>query len=216
MLRLVAVLATLAAVALAQTPDLAGAQPVCCELESLEPMCMTRSQCAGAGGTETCNFCDLAAPADSCETCDALTCCLPAGAAADGVYECLPASDCEADMVCASDTCAVDVWFGEICGCTGPAPTPAPTPPPTPAPAPGDCRTTGCDEAACESCVTVAGGAFECRVDESKLDACGKCDSDCKVVAENLAITGDGCLVVDGVNILERIRDLERRCGALD
>lgn len=60
----------------------------------------------------------------------------------------------------------------------------------------------------CETCVDDT-----CQLDESLLDACGKCESDCKEVAQNLAITGDGCLVVGGVDILARIRELEQQCG---
>ena len=205
---LVALLVVLAA---GQRPS-ADDQNVCCVFpDSTDEFCTSRASCTAGGGSQTCNYCDPAEGAGACAgECDPLVCCVPSGSSAS---VCALESECRTDIgfMCTGETdpCSQSVWRGELCQCATPSPTPAPSPTPGPTPPPGACRTAGCNETACEACAFVVGpDEFQCIQDPAKLDACGKCDSDCKVVAENVAFTDGACVVVGGVNIADRLDEV--------
>jgi hypothetical protein len=109
-----------------------------------------------------------------------------------GAATCKSTMDCAMVDRCGAAECGTTSQEGELCGCNTPA--------------------TPCTGSAPTECSTCVDGQWV--EDPVKLDECGKCNSDCKAVAQNLAITGDGCLVVGGVDILKKIAELEAQCGS--
>lgn len=108
-----------------------------------------------------------------------------------GAATCKSMMDCGMADRCGVAECGTTSQEGELCGCNTPA--------------------DPCTGAAPTECSTCVNGVW--MDDPAKLDDCGKCNSDCKSVAQNLAIT-DGCLVVNGVDILKKIAELEAQCAS--
>ena len=97
-----------------------------------------------------------------------------------GAGECALSADCPVADRCGVAECGSTSSLGQLCGCS--------TPP------------AACTDPEPDQCHTCVNGAWV--EDPAKLDPCGKCASDCKTIAQNLAITS-GRLVVNGIDILD-------------
>jgi len=154
--------------------------PVCCSMTGGGSVCTTSSQCdtmisQNLAVEVSCNNCGDIQMGQPCGQCDPLVCC---------------DNTCKKTSLCQGPACGECSNENEACTC-GSTPSPSPAPAPSPDPCGGQCGE-------CESCVNQV-----CVEDPAKLDPCGKCNSDCKVIAQNIAFSGS--LIVGGVDISEKL-----------